>query len=146
MFIHTVFVPFILLSYCYLVTFFFIRIIHEKFKLTSHADSCSVATKKKSYFVVLAPYMSYYYLTTIEKEPSPNEKFLIHAPCNKNRHEFRTFYIRPHSGTDLAQWDWGIMEPHLEHRMAHCSEAFQFITKSVEESNSTIPYFSSFKK
>ncbi len=37
------FLPYALLSNCYLVTFFFIRIIHEKFELTSHTDSCSFA-------------------------------------------------------------------------------------------------------
>ncbi len=39
--IPTVFVPYALVSNCYLVTFFFIPIICEKFELTSHADSCS---------------------------------------------------------------------------------------------------------
>ncbi len=113
MFIRTIFFPFVLLPYCYLVMLFFIRIIREKFELTSHADSCSFAPKK-SYFVVLAPYMSSYFLTTIKKEQSPNEKFLIRAPCNRNRCEFRTFYIRPHSGTDSAQWDWGMKHSTVE--------------------------------
>ncbi len=63
----------------------------------------------KSYFFELAPYISYCYLTIIEKEPSTNEKctwFMLSPTLN--RHEFQTFYNRPRSGVDSAQWDWGI--------------------------------------
>ncbi len=62
--------PYTLVSNCYLVTIFFICIILEKFEFTSHADS-----QIYSYFVGLALYMSYFYLTIIEKEPRSNEKF-----------------------------------------------------------------------
>ncbi len=57
---------------------------------------------------MLAGHMSYYYLTTIEKKTSPNKKVLIRTPLNRNEREFQTFYIRPRSGTDSEQWDWGI--------------------------------------
>ncbi len=35
---------------------------------------------------------------------------MILALPNRNWCEFQTFYIRPRSGTDSAQWDWGIRE------------------------------------
>ncbi len=43
MLIPTVFLPYALVSNCYLATLFFIRIIREKFEFTSHADSRSFA-------------------------------------------------------------------------------------------------------
>ncbi len=34
---------------------------------------------------------------------------MIRALPNRNGHEFQTFYICARSGTDSAQWDWGII-------------------------------------
>ncbi len=60
MLIPTVFLPYTLLSNCYLVTFFSFRIIHEKFKLTSHADShsftnvtCTLSTWLRTCLIVI---------------------------------------------------------------------------------------------
>ncbi len=103
-----VFIPYALLSQCYLVTFFFIRIIREKFELTLHADSCSFANINRTLSSWLHTCLIQCYLNIIEKELSPNKIFLIHAPLNRNEREFQTFYIRPHLGTYSAQWDWGI--------------------------------------
>ncbi len=33
---------------------------------------------------------------------------MIRALPNRNGREFQTIYIRARSGTDSAQWDWGI--------------------------------------
>ncbi len=61
--ILTVFLPYELVSNCYLVTIFFIRIICEKFKFTSHAHSWSFANiiilcRLGSVHVI---FLSYYY-------------------------------------------------------------------------------------
>ncbi len=34
--------------------------------------------------------------------------YAFDPPIKKNGYEFQTFYIRPHSGVDSGQWDWGI--------------------------------------
>ncbi len=34
--------------------------------------------------------------------------YAFDPPPKKNGHEFQSFYIRPHSGVDSGQWDWGI--------------------------------------
>ncbi len=57
------------------------------------------------YFVDLAPDMSYCYLTIMEKELSPNEKFLIRSFTNRNWREFQTFYIPPSSAVHSAQYN-----------------------------------------
>ncbi len=61
--IPTVFLPYALVSNCYLVTIFFIRIIHKKFEFTSHAHSWSFANiivvcQLGSVHVI---FLSYYY-------------------------------------------------------------------------------------
>ncbi len=36
--------------------------------------------------------------------------YAFDPPTKKNGHEFQSFYIRPHSGVDSGQWDWGIID------------------------------------
>ncbi len=62
--------------------------------------------KYKLYFVELAPYMSYYYR---ERTDFKWKIYMIAALPNRNGRELQTVYIRARSGTDSAQWDWGIM-------------------------------------
>ncbi len=38
---------------------------------------------------------------------------MIRALPNRNGREFQTFYIRARSGTDSAQWDWGIRKRNI---------------------------------
>ncbi len=76
--IPTVFLPYVLVSNCYLVTIFFIRIIHEKFEFTSHADSWSFANiiilcRLGSVHVVFS---SYYY----RERTKLKEKFTWFVP------------------------------------------------------------------
>ncbi len=105
--IPTVFLPYVLVSNCYLVTIFFIRIIHEKFEFTLHAHSWSLANiivlcQLGSVHVV---FLSYYYRERTEL------KWKIYMICpfpNKNWREFQIFYILPCSAVDLALWDLGI--------------------------------------
>ncbi len=66
--IPTVFLPYSLVSNCYLVMIFFIRIIREKFEFTSHNHAWSFAN------------IIYFYLTIIKKELSSNEKCTRFVP------------------------------------------------------------------
>ncbi len=70
--------------------------------------------KYKSYFVKLVPYMSYYYLTIIEKEPSSNEKFtwFVLSPTGMgvNFKRFTFVHVRGqirHRGTGALTWRVG---------------------------------------
>ncbi len=110
--ILTEFLPCTLVSNCYLVTIFFIPIIRKKFEFTSHAHSWSFAN-----VIILCRlgwvhvvFLSYYYRERIELKW---KNYMIYALPNRNWHEFQTFYIRPRSGTDSAQWDWGIRCNHI---------------------------------
>ncbi len=91
--IPTVFLPYALVYICYLVTIFFIRIILEKFELTSQAHSWLFAN-----IIVLCWLGSvhvYFYLTIIEKEPSSNEKctWLVPSPTRIDTN-FKFFILR----------------------------------------------------
>ncbi len=77
------------------------------FKFTLHAHSWSFANiivlcRLGSIHVI---FLSYYYRQRTELKWNI---YIIHALPKRNWREFQTFYIRPRSGTDLAQWDWGI--------------------------------------
>ncbi len=105
--IPTVFLPYVLVSNCYLVTIFFIHIIHEKFEFTSHAHSWSFANiivlcRLRSVHVI---FLSYY---SQERTELNWEIYMIRPFPNKNWCEFQKFYIRPCSAVDSAQWDLGI--------------------------------------
>ncbi len=108
MLIPTVFLPYALASNYYLVTIFFIHIIHEKFEFTSHAHLWSfvnmiILCRLGSVYVV---FLSYYY----QERTELNWKiYMICLFLNKNWCEFQIFYIRPHSAADSAQWDLDIM-------------------------------------
>ncbi len=106
--IPTEFLPCALVSNCYLVKIFFIPIICEKFEFTLHAHSWSFANiivlcRLGSIHVV---FLSYYYQ---ERTKLKWKIYMIRALPNRNWCEFQTFYIRPRSSTDSAQWDWGII-------------------------------------
>ncbi len=107
MLIPTVFLPYALVSNCYLVTIFFIPIICEKFEFTSHSHSWSftniiILCQLGSVHVV---FWSYYYR---ERTELKWKIYMIRPFPKRNWREFQTSYIHPHSGIDLAQWDWGI--------------------------------------
>ncbi len=100
--IPTVFLPYTLVSKCYLVTIFFVRIILEKFEFTSHAHSWSFAN-----IIVLClhgsvhvVFLFYYYQ---ERTKLKWNIYMIRPFPNKNWCEFQFFYIRPHSAVDSAQ-------------------------------------------
>ncbi len=92
--IPTVFLPYALVSSCYLVMIFFIHIIREKFEFTSHAHSWSFANIYQ------------------EKIELKWKIYMIRPFLNKNLHEFLIFYIRPCSAVDSAQWDLSITTDH----------------------------------
>ncbi len=97
----------VLVSNCYLVMIFFIRIIHEKFEFTLHAHSWSftneiVLCRLGSIHVI---FLSYYYREITELNWNI---YMICAFPNKNWCEFQNFYILPHLAVDSAQWDVGI--------------------------------------
>ncbi len=105
--ITAVFLPYALVSNCYLVTIFFIHIIHEKFEFTSHAHSwsftnMSVLCRLGSVHVV---FLSYYYHERTELKWT---FYMIRPFPNKNWCEFQIFYIHPRSAGDSARWDLGI--------------------------------------
>ncbi len=107
MLIPTVFLPYMLVSNCYLVTIFFILIIREKFELTLHAHSWSFAN-----IIILCwlgsihvIFLSYYYR---ERTELKWKIYMIRPFPNKNWHEFQNFYICPRSAVDSAQWNLGI--------------------------------------
>ncbi len=105
--IPTVFLPYALVSNCYLVTIFFIPIIREKFTFTLHAHLWSFANiivlcQLGSVHVV---FLSYYYR---ERTELKWKICMIRPFPNRNWREFQTSYIRPRSGVDSAQWDWVI--------------------------------------
>ncbi len=107
--IPTVFLSYVLVSNCYLVTVFFIRITRKKFEFTLHAHSWSFANiiilcQLGSVHVV---FLSYYYR---ERTELKWKIYMIHPLNNKNWCEFQTFYIRPRSAVDSAPWDLGISE------------------------------------
>ncbi len=96
MLIPTVFLPYTLLSNCYLVTIFFIHIIHEKFEFTLHAHSWSFANvivvcRLGSVHVI---FLSYYYWERIKLKW---KIYMIHSFPNKNWREFQIVYNHPHS-------------------------------------------------
>ncbi len=118
--IPTEFLPCALVSNCYLVKIFFIPIIREKFEFTSHAHSWSFANiiilcRLGSVHVV---FLSYYYR---ERTKLKWKIYMIRALPNRNWREFQTFNISPRSGTDSAQWDWGIR--HSQYLIVLCSSA-----------------------
>ncbi len=55
-----------------------------------------------SYIFVLFSYSIRYYFCTFK-----NDFVHLTFKTKKNGREFLTFYIRPHSAVDSAQWDWG---------------------------------------
>ncbi len=86
--IPTVFLPYALVSNCYLVMIFFIRIILEKFEFTSHTYSWSFANiiilcQLGSVHVV---FLSYYYR---EKNELKWKIYMIRPFPNKNWQEFQ---------------------------------------------------------
>ncbi len=97
------------MRYCLTVILmiFFIRIIREKFKFTSHAHSWSLANiivlcRLGSINVV---FLSYYYR---ERNKLKWKIYMIRPFPNKNWWEFQIFYIRPYSAVHSAQWDLDI--------------------------------------
>ncbi len=106
--IPTMFLPYAPVSNCYLVTIFFICIIHKKFEFTSDAHSWSFAS-----IIILCRlgfihfvFLSYY----CRERTELNWKLYMICPFpNKNWCECQKFYIHPRSAVDLAQWDLGIM-------------------------------------
>ncbi len=81
--IPTVFLPYALVSKCYLVTIFFICIIHEKFEFTLHAHSLSFANiivlcRLGSVHVI---FLSYYYR---ERTELKWKNCMIYPLPNKN--------------------------------------------------------------
>ncbi len=106
MLIPTVFLPYALVSNCYLVMIFFIHIILEKFEFTLYTHSWSFANiivlcRLGSIHVV---FLSYYYR---ERTELKWKMYMICPFPNKNWREFQKFHIRPYSAVDSAQWDWG---------------------------------------
>ncbi len=107
MLIPTVFLLYVLVSNCYLVTIFFIHIIREMFEFTSHAHSGSFA----NIIVVCRPiskhvvFLSYYYR---ERTKLKWQIYMIRSFPNKNWREFQKIYIRPRLAVDSAQWDLSI--------------------------------------
>ncbi len=71
---------------------------------------------------------------------------MIPALPNMNWREFQNFYIRPRSGTDSAQWDWGIRQPINENgrKMTKYQEAYIWNKLPAAENKS--PSFLTFKK
>ncbi len=107
MLIATVFLPYALVSNCYLVMIFFIHIIREKFEFTSHSHSWSFANiiilcRLSSVHIV---FLSYYYR---ERTKFKWKMYMIRPFPNKNWPEFHNFHIHPCSAVDSAQWDWVI--------------------------------------
>ncbi len=105
--IATVFLPYALVSNCYLVMIFFIRIIREKFEFTSNAHSWSFAIiivlcRLGSIHVI---FLSYYYR---ERTQLNWKMYMIRPFSKKNWSEFQNIYIHPHSAVDSGQWDLGI--------------------------------------
>ncbi len=88
--IPTVFLPYALVSNCYLVMIFFICIISEKFEFTSNAHSWSFANvivlcRLGSVHVV---FLSYYYRERIKLKW---KIYMIHRYPNKNWRKFQNF-------------------------------------------------------
>ncbi len=115
--IPAVFLPYALVSNCYLVMSFFIRIICEKFKFTSHALSCSftniiVHCQLGSVHVI---FLSYYYWERTEL----NWKMYMIRPSL-----LIYFYIRPCSAVDSALWDLGIITLNLSYNSSYCKNYF----------------------
>ncbi len=105
--IPTVFIPYMLVSNCYLVMIFFIRIICEKVEFTSQSHSWSFAN-----IIVLCRlgsvhfiFLSYYYW---ERTELKWKIYMIRPFPNKNCHEFQYLYIRSCSAVDSAHWALGI--------------------------------------
>ncbi len=103
--IPAVLLPYALVSNCYLVMIFFIRITCEKFEFTLHATSWSFANiiilcRLGSVHVV---FLSYYYR---ERTELKWKMYMIRPFPNKNWREFQNFHICPCSAVDSAQWDW----------------------------------------
>ncbi len=106
MLISTVFLLYALVSNCYHVMIFFIRIIREKFEFTWHAHSWSFANiivlcRLGSVHVI---FLSYYYQ---EKNELKWKMYIIRPFPNKYWCEFQNFHIHPRSAVDSAQWDLG---------------------------------------
>ncbi len=110
MLIPTVFLHYTLVSNCYLVTIFFIRIIREKFEFTLYAHSwlftnIIVLCRLGSTHVV---FLSYYYRQRTELKWNI---YMIRPFLNKNWCEFQNVYICPCWAVDWVQWDLGIRRP-----------------------------------
>ncbi len=110
--IPTVFLPYALVSNCYLVTIFFIRIICEKFEFTLHAHSWPFAN-----IILLCRlgsvhgiFLSDYYR---ERAEFKWKIYMIRPFPKKNWCEFQNFHIRPRSAVASAQWDWGIRHRYM---------------------------------
>ncbi len=105
--IPTVFLLYALVSNCYLVMIFFIRIICEQFEFTLHSHSWSFANiivffRLGSIHVV---FLSYHYR---ERTELKWKMYMIRPFPNNNWCEFQNFHIRSHSAVDSAQWDWAL--------------------------------------
>ncbi len=51
---------------------------------------------------------------------------------NRNWREFQTFYTHPCSGTDSAQWDWGITEIYHLHMLGEARKTqWQYFTNVI---------------
>ncbi len=102
--IPTVFLPYALVSNCYLVMIFFIRNICNNFKFTSHSHSWSFANIIVLCWLgsILVIFLSYHYR---ERTKLKWKFFMIPPFPNKNWHELQNVYIRPCSALDSAQQD-----------------------------------------
>ncbi len=101
--IPTVFLPYALVSNCYLVMIFFIFILYvKKFEFTLHAHSLSFANiiilfRLGTIHVV---FLSYCYW---ERTKLKWKMYMIHPVPNKNWSEFQNFHIHPHSAVDSVR-------------------------------------------
>ncbi len=107
--IPTVFLPYTLVSNCYLVMIFCIHIIREKLEFTSHTHWWSFANIIVLWWLgsIHVVFLSYYYQ---ERTELIWNIYMIRPFPNKNWCEFQKFYICSCSAADLAQWDLGIID------------------------------------
>ncbi len=113
--IPNLFLLYTIVSICYLVPIFFIRIIREKVEFTSHTHSWSftniiVVCWLGSVHVIFS---SYYYR---DRTKLKWKNYMICPFPNKN---WRKFRIILHSAVDLAHWDLGISKVMLIYSFTH---------------------------
>ncbi len=105
MLIPTEFLPCALMSNCFLVTI--VPSVRSSSLLCTlirvHSQIYIILCRVGSIHVLL---FSYHYRKRTELKW---KIYMIRALPNRNGSEFQTFYIRARSGTDSAQWDWGII-------------------------------------